>query len=262
MVYTFGPNEQCLRRCQAIVPVILRAAERATSHGVRVLAEHQEVVHPLMGWWQFTNRTAQALVSLYDQGYTVEAAPLMRNLLGHAYAMNWLADNGLPAVRALSDYWADHQRKLAANINATWNLPEPVAVAEAEPLAFADAEEKRIHKKLFGELKNFDTLVTAYGTAEVYPVYRLQSAYSHTTGATADAFLIIDDGVLKFSSTPTGGAGDVTADRLWIPVALLQAAAAISPLLTGNPMKSTIDKAVGDLGLPESLLNLTRARPL
>ncbi|MEU8765293.1 DUF5677 domain-containing protein [Streptomyces sp. NPDC048659] len=262
MVYAFGPNEQCLRRCQAIVPVMLRTAESVTSHGVRVLSEHQEVVYPLMGWWQFTNRTAQALVSLYDQGYTVEAAPLMRNLLGHAYAMNWLADNGLPAVRALSDYWADHHRKLAANINATWNLPKPVTVTEAEPLAFADAEEERIHKKLFGELKNFDTLVTAYGTAEVYPVYRHQSAYSHTTGATADAFLIIDDGVLKFSSTPTGGAADVTADRLWIPVALLQAAAAISPLLTGNPMKSTIDKAVGDLGLPPSLLNLKRARPL
>ncbi|MEU4040253.1 hypothetical protein [Streptomyces collinus] len=57
-----------------------------TTQGVRVPSEHQNVVYPLMEWWQFTNRTAQALVSLYDQGYTVEAASLMRNLMGHAYA--------------------------------------------------------------------------------------------------------------------------------------------------------------------------------
>ncbi|MFD3780281.1 DUF5677 domain-containing protein [Streptomyces sp. NPDC058612] len=262
MVYKFGPNEQCLRRCQAVIPVILRAADEVTNQGVRVPVEHQDVVRPLMGWWQFTNRTAKALVSLYDQGYTVEAAPLMRNLMGHAYAMNWLADTGVPAVVALSAYWNEHRRKLAKNVDATWNLPEPVPVAPAEPLVFANAESERMHKKLLGELANFDTLVVAYGTPDVYPVYRHQSAYSHTTGATADAFLVVDDGKLKFTTEPKGGEADITAERLWIPVALLQAAAAISPLLVGNPMKPTIDKALGDLGLPRTLLNLQRARPL
>ncbi|MFF1794208.1 DUF5677 domain-containing protein [Kitasatospora sp. NPDC058263] len=262
MVYEFGPNEQCLRRCRAVVPLILQAADEVTSQGVRVLVEHQEVVQPLMGWWQFTNRTARALVSLYEQGYTVEAAPLMRNLMGHAYAMNWMADNGVPAVVALSAYWNDHRRKLAKNVDETWNLPEPVAVVPAEPLTFADGESERIHGKLLGELKNFDNLVKAYGTADVYPVYRHQSAYSHTTGATADAFLIVDGGMLKFTSEPKDGAADITAERLWIPVALLQAAAAISPLLVGNPMKPTIDRAMQDLGLPHTLLNLRRVTPL
>lgn len=64
-------------------------------------------------------------VALYDQGYTVEAAPLMRNLLGHSYAMDWLANSGEPAVVALTDYWNEHRRKLAQNVNETWNLPEP-----------------------------------------------------------------------------------------------------------------------------------------
>ncbi|MFE2424091.1 hypothetical protein [Streptomyces hokutonensis] len=113
-----------------------------------------------------------------------------------------------------------------------------------------------------GELENFDNMVKAYGTADVYPVYRHQSAYSHTTGATADAFLIMDNGKLKFTTEPKGGEADITAERLWIPVALLQAAAAISPTLAGNPMKSTIDKALGGLGLPHTLLNLQRSRPL
>ncbi|MGW0298139.1 DUF5677 domain-containing protein [Streptomyces anthocyanicus] len=262
MVYKFGPNEQCLRRCRAIVPVILRAADQVTSQGVRVLYEHQNVVRPLMGWWQFTNRTAQALMSLYDQGYTVEAAPLMRNLLGHSYAMNWLADSGEPAVVALTDYWNEHRRKLAQNVNETWNLPEPAPTPSPEPIPFANPESEQIHKRLVGELKNFDTMVKAYGTADVYPVYRHQSAYSHTTGATADAFLIMDGDTLKFTTEPKGGAADTTAERLWIPVALLQAAAAISPLLVGDPMKPTIDRAMRDLGLPSSLLNLRRTRPL
>ncbi|MEU0947251.1 hypothetical protein ABZ379_31715 [Streptomyces canus] len=51
-----------------MISVILQAAEKVTSQGVRVPTEHQSVVYPLMGWWQFTNRTARAVVSLYDQG--------------------------------------------------------------------------------------------------------------------------------------------------------------------------------------------------
>jgi hypothetical protein len=58
------------------------------------------------------------------------------------------------------------------------------------------------------------------------------------------------------------GEADITAERLWIPVALLQAAAAISPLLVGNPMKPTIESAMSDLGLPPTLLNLQHTRPL
>jgi hypothetical protein len=262
MAYTFGPNDQCLKRCQAIVPVILEAVEKVTEQGVAVQAEHQAVVYPLMGWWQFTNRTAEALFLLYEQGFTVEAAPLMRNLVGHAYAMNWLADNGLPAVRALTSYWHEHRRKLADNINTTWNLPDPVTIAPAEPTDFADEADEKLHRKLVGELKNFDTMVRAYGTADVYPVYRHQSAYSHTTAATADAYLVVQDGQLKFSTTPKGHESDITAERLWIPIALLQAAAAIDPLLTGNPMKRTIERTRRDLGLPSSLLNLQRTKPL
>ncbi|WP_307679857.1 DUF5677 domain-containing protein [Streptomyces sp. V4I2] len=242
--------------------MILQAAEKVTVQGVRVPSERQTVVYPLMGWWQFTNRTAQALVSLYDQGYTIEAAPLMRNLMGHAYAMNWLADSGEPAVVALAEYWRQHKRKLARNVNETWNLPEPVTPSASDPPVFANHESEQIHKKLMGEIEKFDNMVKAYGTADVYPVYRHQSAYSHTTAATADAFLIMDEGKLKFTTEPKGGEADIIMERLWVPVALLQAAAAISPLLAGNPMKSTIDKAMRDLGLPHTLLNLQRSRPL
>jgi hypothetical protein len=240
----------------------LDAADRVVADGVRVPTENRNVVYPLMGWWQFTNRTAKALITLYDRGFTVEAAPLMRNLVGHAYAMTWMADSGEPAVVALTEYWREHRTKLANNINETWNLPEPVEAPASEPLVFANPESERIHKQLIGELRNFDNMVKAYGTADVYPVYRHQSAYSHTTGGTADAFLVDDNGTLKFTTEPKDGDADITAERLWIPVALLQAAAAISPLLVGNPMKSTISKAIGDLGLPPTLLNLQRAKPL
>ncbi|MGN5631039.1 hypothetical protein [Streptomyces sp. AC154] len=116
--------------------------------------------------------------------------------------------------------------------------------------------------RLVGELKNFDTMVKAYCTADVYPVYRYQSAYSHTMGGTADdAFLIMDGDTLKFTTEPKGGAADTAAERLWSR-GLAAGSRRHQPLLVGDFMKPTIDKAMGDLGLPGSLLNLRRTRPL
>lgn len=215
------------------------------------------IASALMGWWQFSNRTAAAVLRLYGEGFTVEVAPLMRNLIGHAYAMNWLADNGLPAMRALRAHAEQHRRKLADNIKDTWNLPESTPEVQVTPLEFADDEDERRHRRLLGELQNFDTMVKAYGSADVYPVYRHHSAFSHTTLSTADAFLVEKDEQLHFTTTPKA---EISAERIWIPVVLLQAATAGDTVL--RPMKPVIDKAMNDLGLPDSILNLHRARPM
>ncbi|MEW1677818.1 DUF5677 domain-containing protein [Streptomyces noursei] len=258
MAYRFGRNEQCIKRVRAVTPVILNAARATVQHGVELCPEAVPVAGVLMGWWQFSNRTAAALVRLYDAGFTIEAAPLMRNLIGHSYAMNWLADNGQPAIRALQAHAENHRRKLTDNINATWHLPEPHPDVCATPLEFTDDEDERLHRRLLGELQNFDTLVKAYGSADVYPIYRYHSAYSHTTLSTADAYLHEDEGLLHYMTTPKG---EISAERIWIPVALLQAAAAADSILVGRPMKSVIDKAMSDLGLPESILKPRRTRP-
>ncbi|MDI3407667.1 DUF5677 domain-containing protein [Streptomyces cavernicola] len=255
MAYKFGPNEQCLRRTRRIVPMILAAAEETVENGVEVAVADMPMMPMLMGWWQFTNRTAAALTRLYDDGFSVEAAPLMRNLIGHAYAMNWLVDNGWPALRAIRAYSEEHRRKLAANIDATWNLTEPTPEIPATPLEFTDGADEKLHRKLMGELTNFDTLVKAYGTPEIYPVYRHHSAFCHTTAATASAFVVEEEDRLYFTTTPEG---ETVVEQIWIPVALLQAASAVSPYIKGHPMKRTIQKAMSDLGLPDTILNLKR----
>ncbi|WP_406337680.1 DUF5677 domain-containing protein [Streptomyces sp. NBC_00649] len=255
MAYKFGPNEQCLKRCRRITPLLLAEGDKVVDKGVTVAVRDMPMMPMLMGWWQFTNRTAKAVVRLYDDGFSVEAAPLMRNLIGHAYAMNWLVDNGWPALRAIRAYSDEHRTKLATNVNNTWNLPDLVQV-ETATLAFEDEADERLHNKLLGELKNFDNLAKAYGTPEIYPVYRHHSALSHTTAYTADAFVVEKDDKLYFATEPQGA--DLIVERLWIPVALLQAANAISPYIEGHPMKKTIEKAMNDLGLPGEILNLKR----
>lgn len=255
VAYKFGPNEQCLRRCRAIVPLLLTEADKVVDKGVTVAVLDMPMMPMLMGWWQFTNRTAKAVVRLYDDGFSVEAAPLMRNLIGHAYAMNWLVDNGWPALRAIRAYSDEHRTKLANNVNATWNLLDPVTV-ETAPLEFEDEADKKLHKRLLGELANFGNLATAYGTPEIYPVYRHHSALSHTTAYTANPFVVEKDGKLYFATEPQDA--EVLVERLWIPVALLQAANAISPYIEGHPMRKTIEKAMNDLGLPTEILNLKR----
>ncbi|MFB8415512.1 DUF5677 domain-containing protein [Streptomyces albidoflavus] len=255
MTYKFGPNEQCLRRCRAVVPLLLAEADKVVGTGVTVAVRDMSMMPMLMGWWQFTNRTAKAVVRLYDDGFSVEAAPLMRNLIGHAYAMNWLVDNGWPALRAIRAYSDEHRIKLANNVNATWNLPDPVTV-ETAPLEFADEADEKLHKRLLGELSNFDNLAKAYGTPEIYPVYRHHSALSHTTAYTANPFVVEKDDMLYFATEPQDV--EVIVERLWVPVALLQAANAISPYIEGHPMKKTIEKIMNDLGLPAEILNLKR----
>ncbi|MEU0947252.1 hypothetical protein ABZ379_31720 [Streptomyces canus] len=100
---------------------------------------------------------------------------------------------------------------------------------------FANAESERIHKKLMGELENFDNMVRAYGTADVYPVYRHQSAYSHTTGATADAFLIMDEGKLKFTTEPKGGEADITGETAVDPGGPAPGSSGNQPTARGQP---------------------------
>ncbi|MFD8963664.1 DUF5677 domain-containing protein [Streptomyces sp. NPDC059568] len=236
-------------------PPALTAADKVVENGVTVAVLDMPMMPMLMGWWQFTNRTAKAVVRLHDDGFSVEVAPLMRILIGHAYAMNWLVDNGWPALRAIRAYSDVHRVKLANNVNATWNLPDPVTVDTA-PIEFKDEADEKLHKQLLGELSNFDNLAKAYGTPEIYPVYRHHSALSHTTAYTANPFVVERGDNLYFATALQDA--DLIIERLWVPVALLQAANAISTFIEGNPMKKTIQKAMNDLGLPVEILNLKR----
>lgn len=88
------------------------------------------------------------------------------------------------------------------------------------------------------------------------PVYRHHSALSHTTVYTANPFVFEKDDMLYFAMEPQDA--EVIVERLWVPVALLQAVNANSPYIEGHPMKKTIEKVMNDLDLPAAILNLKR----
>ncbi|MEU1273521.1 DUF5677 domain-containing protein [Streptomyces sp. NPDC005799] len=253
MTYAYRADEKTARRVRAILPKLIAGANQAIT--VQSLASTEvstSLFAVLAGWWRFTNRTAEALIALYDAGFTVEAAPLMRNLVNHAYAINWLADNGEDGYKALVDESYESRRKLRNNLQAlNWQLPDTVDIGEAPNFGHATEEEERRHRRLRGELSNFETMVKAYGTPMMYPVYRNLSSFSHTTDLTAAAFVSFDE---QRVTVYGNGRHDRLADFCWMPVPLLQAASVMSPLLKGNPMKKQISDACRDLGMPDDLV--------
>ncbi|MGW2899129.1 DUF5677 domain-containing protein [Streptomyces sp. NPDC001212] len=254
MTFAYRADEKTAKRVRVIVPKLIAGADEALQVRVRASDEMSSSLFAVLaGWWRFINRTAEALLSLHDQGFAVEAAPMMRNLVGHAYAINWLADNGEDAYKALVAESYEARRKLLSDLQSVgWPLPETVDIGEAPGFGFTTEEEKKRHGQLAGELRHFNNMVTAYGTPMMYPVYRNLSAFSHTTDLTAAAYAEFDDdGRLTVHEFPRT---DRLADFCWIPVPLLQAASVMSPLLKRDPMKKQIRDACRDLGLPEKLV--------
>ena len=65
-------------------------------------SEDTEAPHPRATAVLFGHASAEAALLLYAHGFTVEAAPVVRNVVNHAYALHWLVDNGPLAVDASS----------------------------------------------------------------------------------------------------------------------------------------------------------------
>ncbi|WP_318656311.1 DUF5677 domain-containing protein [Spongiactinospora rosea] len=210
-------------------------------------------------------RTAEAALMLTERGFTIEVAPLVRNVFNHAYAINWLVDNGDAAVDALVARGDDEREKLckkleetgwtgAAEMRATLEL----AATQRSTLPARTASEQELHEKFKYELKNFYDMLERYDVADVYPVYSHLSSLSHTTMATASAYVEhMDDGTLQARQN-AAKLGD--ADVIQLAVALLQAASVVSPLIDDDPLRPSIDQALTDLGLENTQLLPTRVK--
>lgn len=251
-MYQFGDNKQTVKRARAITTKLIGEANKIAqdTQDLEVLREHEQVFPILFGWWRFATRTAEAVFYMDQGGFRVEAAPLMRNLIGHTYASIWLADNGIPALQALQDYTIEERNKLLREMRThNWKAVEGMPDEPPPIFDFEDEEEEKRHKTLRGEIKNFSNLVTAYGTPAMYQVYRHLSGYCHTTITTAMSYLHqSEDGILFLRDVPADSGSK--PDIIWTPVCLIQAGNAISPMIAGDPLCKVLDTAARDLGLP------------
>lgn len=243
---------------------LLKAAEDATATGATVLAEKQTVFPPAYSWWRLICRTSEGVMQLLDAGFTVEVAPLMRNIFNHAYALHWLVDNGEPALGALVALGDEAREKLYNKLAATgWpNAAEyrkamDEYAAQRVTITRTPAEET-LHNKLKHELGNVHDMLDRYGSPELYPVYAHLSGLSHTSIFTASAYVErMDDGAYQIRPTAESLG---YADIIQLALALLQAALVMSPLLDGDPLRSDINKVMQDFGLEGAQLLPNRAK--
>ncbi|WP_190094661.1 DUF5677 domain-containing protein [Streptomyces melanogenes] len=257
MVYQFGDNPQCARRAHAITRLLLDEATKVIASDPVVPAEDQDVGHQMLGWWQFTNRTADLLMRAYDSGFTVEAAGQMRVLIEHAHCMDWLAEHRAEGLRAMEYAEWERRKKLIDNLRAVnWAVPDDIEVGEEPTYGFADEEEARRHRRLKGQIGTVANLVASRGIRSMYPVYRYLSSYAHASLQTGEAF--VERGRGAAPALYRTGKVSVGESRAWTPVCLYVAGTAMGQFLVNEPMRGTLEKAAYDLGIGEIVAERTR----
>lgn len=260
--YKFGDNKKTLRRAEAIAGVLIAEADQIASadQGVDVDRQHAVEFPTLFGWWRHINRTATALRTLVDAGHTIETTPLVRAILEHTYSMIWLADVGAAGIAVVEDSTWENRKKLIENLErANWKLPDGVSVgSRPSTIPAPGTPAADWHSKIKGEFDSFDQMDTAFGNADMYPVYRNLCDYTHASAWTAFGYLEpLKDGsvALRFAADHKG-----RANTIWTTVCLIQAGLIISPMISGDPLDKTLQSAIRDLGIPNDLLPQRRPK--
>ncbi|MCZ1000734.1 hypothetical protein O1M63_26190 [Streptomyces mirabilis] len=164
---------------------LIAAGDAVVVNGLTFPAQNYKLVVGSYGWWRLVNRSSRAALLLIDQGFSSpEIAPLMRNVFNHAYALNWLVDNGEAAVDAVISAGAAAHEKLLKKLKDTgWAIAAEYdqALAQQAPEPARTPAEQALHEKLLHELGNVHDMLDRYGSAELYPVYSHLSSLSHTS---------------------------------------------------------------------------------
>jgi Family of unknown function (DUF5677) len=242
---------------------LLAVSKEAVAGGADVPARYLGIFPTAYGWWRFICRSAEAALLLGEHGFTVEAAPVLRNIVNHAYALHWLVDNGPLAVDALIAKDREGAEKMCNNLEqADWPAAAEyrrlLEERKAQPTPARSAADEELLRKLKHELGNVYDMLNRYASAEVYLVYSHLSGTSHTSVETANAYLEWTGGGTFQIRDEAADPGPAAAIQL--SVALLQAASVMNGLLADNPLQANIDAAAADLGLQGTALFHDRVR--
>ncbi|MGS2645790.1 DUF5677 domain-containing protein [Streptosporangium sp. G12] len=262
MSFTYTNSKQTAKRARVLGALIADEGDKLGSPGnIEVFTEHQHLFYTMFGWWRFINRSARAFWQLTDEGdFSVEAAPLVRNILDHTYSMMWLHEAGQEGLVAMGAAMQASRTKMINNLkNAGWKAVEELDF-DALPVSDAPIEGDTNypqHKKLVDEFTTFEKLLAAHGQESQYPVYRYLSNYSHATTHTAEAYLEEQVGGEVWLRDTAKHAG--YADVISTTVLLIQAGHIISMMIKSDPLRRVLEKAANDLaGLSPELLHFPR----
>ncbi|MCC5577245.1 hypothetical protein IMZ11_16590 [Microtetraspora sp. AC03309] len=193
MAYKFSDSPATLKRAELFAVKLMQEADDLIKTGSADVRWEYKKAFPIMfGWWRLINRSTAAFWDLTGRGYTIEAAPLMRNIVDHTLAMVWLADvgdDGLPALELSAHYSQDKLAKLAKELG--WSIP-PGADQVSPPVPDTDPDYKK-YTALSGEFANFSNRVNAFAMRDMYVVYQYLSRYSHASLHTAAKYAQLQD---------------------------------------------------------------------
>lgn len=146
------------------------------------------------GWWMRILRTAEGICLLHEAGLSQEASPLLRTLLHHTAALEWLRLFPDEVLDALREEHEQRRHDLADHATRRdW---------EFSGLNLGQRPEK---KKLDGlrYLREFEKMCDHVHATNLYVAYKLESAYAHPSGLSADTYIQLgDDGLPFLRDTP------------------------------------------------------------
>lgn len=146
------------------------------------------------GWWMRIVRTAEAIRRLHEASLSQEASPLLRTLLHHTAALEWLYRFPDEVLEALREEHEQRRHDLADHASRRdWEL------------SGVDLGQRPQRKKLEGlrYLRDFEKMCEHIGTTNLYVAYKVESAYAHPSRLSAETYIQLgDDGLPLLRDTP------------------------------------------------------------
>lgn len=136
------------------------------------------------GWWMRILRTAEGVSTMHEVGLSQEASPLLRTIIHHAGAMEWLRQRPDEVLEALKRELARRRQSLGEKARARdWDLK---GVILGPPPRGNKPDGLRY-------LDRFEKLCDHIGLPNLYMAYLVESAYAHASSSSADMYVDLDE---------------------------------------------------------------------
>jgi hypothetical protein len=197
-----------------------------------------------------THRLAGAVGALIDAGFDVETAPMVRSVLEHGVAAQWIVQYGNEAMFGM----VDEETRQRLNI-ANWveEVQEVMALAGVGEIIRGLREEISSEQTAAHiNARRLDQLCDdLHGGKSIYLTYRVLSSYIHP-GPTISGMYVASEQPPAVQLEPRRDA-DPGAWLYPTCAGLVWAARAVDILNPGHPRRKQLRAAAGTLGIPEVL---------